>query len=118
MTTIEPPQPPQKQALPFGTRWATSCVGRAKPMPHLNGMASTLSTPFACSWNIKSTVEGKSSCTPLAAPPSEIADKVRVSDRALPWPLQAPIYERRHKAEIGAAAAGKGAGKDLCIRQC
>src|ERR1700730_6616147 len=113
MTTIEPPQPPQKQALPFGTRWATSVVGSAKPIADLDGTASTLSTPFACSWNIKSTVEGKSSCTPLAMPPSEIADTARGSDRALPWPLQAPMSARRHETEFAATASGIGAVKVL-----
>src|ERR1700758_169176 len=58
-------------------------------------MPSTRSIPLNCTSKIRSIVLGESSRTPSTSPPQATADWRRARERALPWPLPAPMSARR-----------------------
>src|SRR4029077_13987539 len=58
-------------------------------------MPITRSIPLLCTSKIRSIVGGESSRTPSTSPPQATADWRRASERALPWPLAAPMSARR-----------------------
>src|SRR3954454_9841462 len=64
-------------------------------MPNLNGMPITRSLPLLCTSKIRSIVGGERSRTPSTSPPQATADWRRAAERALPWPLAAPMSARR-----------------------
>ena len=47
--------------------------------------------PFACSRKMVSMVAGESSFTPFTSPPQATTDWHSATERALPWPLAAPM---------------------------
>src|SRR3954468_3179107 len=61
-------------------------------------MPSTRSTVSLCTSRIRSIVFGESSRTPSTSPPQATADWRRATDRALPWPLPAPMSARRQRS--------------------
>src|SRR6476469_5287150 len=58
-------------------------------------MHITRSIPLDCTSKIRSTVRGERSRTPSTSPPQATADWRRANERALPWPLAAPMSARR-----------------------
>ena len=71
---------------------------------------------MACSRKIRSIVSGDSSRTPSTSPPREITDRIRATDRALPWPLAAPMSACRQPGVLASAAATAGPVKVLTTR--
>jgi hypothetical protein len=67
-------------------------------MPILSGMPSTGSTVWLCTSKIRLIAFGESSRTPSTSPPQVTADWGRATDRALPWPLVAPMSAHRQRS--------------------
>src|SRR6266567_4323972 len=87
-------------------------------MPNRSGTPSTRSTPLACSSKIRSIVLGPSRRMPSTSPPSEMADRMRPTERAFPCPLQAPMSACRQPAVLAAAASATGPVKVLNAGLC
>src|SRR4051812_850644 len=61
-------------------------------------MPITRSIPLLCTSKIRSIVCGERSRTPSTSPPQATADWRRATERALPWPLAAPMSARRQRS--------------------
>ena len=53
-------------------------------------------------------MSGDSNWTPSTVPPSASADRIRATERALPWPLVAPMSARRQSGVLAAEASRAG----------